>query len=72
MVNCDHGQDPADGVQPMTSFPRPNYRPILSPRQLAALERERVKRAVASVRYHLTEDSPTVRAAILQVVQQYS
>ena len=56
----------------MTSFPRPNYRPVLSPRQLAALERERVKRAVASVRYHLTEDSPAVRAAILQVVQQYS
>ena len=56
----------------MTSLPRPNYRPILTPRQTAALERERIKRAVASVRYLLTEDSPVMRKAVLEVVQQYS
>jgi len=59
----------------MTSFPRPNYRPILSPRQLAALERERIKRIEASVKYHIDHDRTAFVKAIsryLKVIDQYS
>jgi hypothetical protein len=51
----------------MNSLPRPNYRPALSPRQLAALERERIKRIRASVAWHMAHD----RDIFLDAVDYY-
>ena len=54
----------------MTSLPRPNYRPVLSARQLAALDRERIKRIVASVKWHVAHDREVFLDAVENAIAE--
>ena len=74
IIRCDNlcTVNPDREDYPMRSLPRPNYRPILTPRQTAALERERIKRIERNITYLLCQDSMQIRDAVLRTVAKYT